>query len=155
MQVEGVTGGAEEAGHTAWMLLRSFDWGLGRRVGSPKSKAKDREGAEAFVNEITVSKEQDGSSAGLLRLALWGKAKKATVEFVRTGSNDRAFTYMKFDLENVLFSKYSVASGGDRPTESLALNFTKVTYRNDDSDVKNEGGPPDRFEYDLATGKGG
>ena len=38
--------------------------------------------------------------------------------------------YLSIELENAMISNYSVSSGGDRPTESLALNFTKITYNN-------------------------
>ena len=45
-------------------------------------------------------------------------------------------------------------SGGDRPMESLSLNFTKITYNNIGMGAANETGQPDRAEWDLSAGKG-
>jgi type VI secretion system secreted protein Hcp len=154
MQVAGVTGDVEEKGHIGWIELNSFQWGVGRGIGSPKSGAKDREGAEASVSELTVSKTQDNATTKLMRLALWGKGKKVEIHFTRTGSNKEQIPYLKYELEDVLLSGYSMSSGGDRPSESVSLNFTKVTYTNLESKDTNEEGDPDRFQYDLATGVG-
>jgi type VI secretion system secreted protein Hcp len=154
LQVEGVTGDVEEAGHTGWIQLNSFQWGVGRGIGSPKSKAKDREGGEASVSEITVAKSQDNATTQLMRLALWGKAKKAKVEFTRTGDNKQQIAFLKYELEDVLFSGYSMSSGGDRPSESLSLNFTALTFTNLESTDTMEDGTPDRLAYNLATGVG-
>ena len=154
LQIDGVTGDVEEAGHTGWIQLNSFQWGVGRGIGSPKSSSKDREGAEASVSEITVTKMEDNATTQLMRLGLWGKSKKAKVEFTRTGDANTQIAYLKFELEDVLISGYSTSSGGDRPSESLSLNFTKVTFTNLESKDTMEDGTPDRFQYDLATGKG-
>ena len=154
MQVEGVKGDVQEAGHKDWIQLYSFNWGLGRGIGSPKGSDKDRESTAPSVSEISVTKVNDNASTGLMRLALWGKGKKVEIHFTRTGDDKKEDEYLKYELENVLFSGYSVSSGGDRPTESLSLNFTKITFHNLDSKAKNEAGEPDRMSYDLATGKG-
>ena len=36
---------------------------------------------------------------------------------------------MTIELVNVMISGFSTHSGGDRPSESITLNFTKVTYK--------------------------
>ncbi len=154
MKVDGVKGDVQEAGHKDWIQLNSFSWGAGRGIGSPKSSAKDRESSAASVSEITVSKVNDSATTGLIRLALWGKGKKVEIHLTRTGDDKKEVEYLKYELENVLFSGYSTSTGGDRPSESLSLNFTKVTLSNLDSKEKNDDGEPDRMCYDLATGIG-
>jgi type VI secretion system secreted protein Hcp len=57
-------------------------------------------------------------------------------------------------LTNTLISGFSMSSGGDRPTESITLNFTKITYNNIGMGAANETGNPDRAEYDLETHTG-
>jgi hypothetical protein len=49
-----------------------------------------------------------------------------------------------------------MSSGGDRPSESISLNFTKITMSNAPAgaDTTATGGP-DRPYYDLATHAGG
>ncbi len=154
MKVEDVKGDVEAAGFTEAFLLYSVEWGIRRAVGSPKSSAKDRESGAASVSEITVTKENDDTSTGLLRLAMWGKAKKAQIHFLRTGDNQKMEEYLTYELENVLLSDYSTASAGDRPTEKLSLNFTTIAITSVDCIANHETGTPDRCKYDLATGKG-
>jgi type VI secretion system secreted protein Hcp len=154
MKVDGVNGDVDEAGHKQWIQLNSLQWGVGRGIGSPKSSSSDRESSEASVSEVTVAKTLDESTTELLRQALWGKGKKVEIHFTRTGDNKQQIPYLKFILENVLLSGYSLSSGGDRPSESVSLNFTKIQLSNLESKATNEDGSPDRLEYDLATGVG-
>jgi type VI secretion system secreted protein Hcp len=154
MKVEGIQGDVTEEGHPMWIEITSFNWGAGRSITSPKNSGADREGAEAAVSEISVNKVNDVASTGLLRLALWGKGKKVEIHFTRTGSDKKQVPYLKYELDDVLFSSYSVGSTGERPAESLTLNFTKITYSNIDSKKSNDDNSPDRVQYDLTTGVG-
>jgi type VI secretion system secreted protein Hcp len=38
------------------------------------------------------------------------------------------------ELEEAIVSSYSASSGGDRPSESFSLNFTKISYQYDKFD---------------------
>jgi type VI secretion system secreted protein Hcp len=79
------------------------------------------------------------------------KGVDVKIEFVRTGNNNKAETYLKFTLTNTVLSGYSISSGGDRPTETISLNFTKFEY--DYSGLKTDGtaGDPNKFIYDMAA----
>jgi type VI secretion system secreted protein Hcp len=61
--------------------------------------------------------------------------------------------YFSIELEGCGVSGFSMSSGGDRPTESLSLNFDKVKLGyspvGDDLD-----GKPVYYSWDLATAKG-
>ena len=52
MKVDGIKGDVTEAGHADWIEINSFQWGVGRGIGSPKSSASDRESSEASVSEV-------------------------------------------------------------------------------------------------------
>jgi type VI secretion system secreted protein Hcp len=60
--------------------------------------------------------------------------------------------YAEYKLSDVLISGYSVSSGGDRPSESLSLNFTKIEYtyntQNPDGTIGSA-----TTAYDLALAK--
>ena len=47
----------------------------------------------------------------------------------------------------------SISSGGDRPSESLSLNFTKIAYKNLNMTDTNAAGSPDTVTYDVAQAK--
>ena len=57
---------------------------------------------------------------------------------------------MQLVLTNCMISGYSASSGGDRPTESLSLNFTKVEFKNIGMGAAGETGSPEAVTYDLA-----
>jgi type VI secretion system secreted protein Hcp len=62
---------------------------------------------------------------------------------------------MEITLENTLISSYSMSSGGDRPMESLSLNFTKIEFKAIPYDEKGKAGSPATVNYNLATGTKG
>ncbi|MDA1073591.1 MAG: type VI secretion system tube protein Hcp, partial [Proteobacteria bacterium] len=39
--------------------------------------------------------------------------------------------YLTVELTDAIVSSYSASSGGDRPSESFSLNFTKIMYKYD------------------------
>lgn len=153
MEYEGIKGDVTAEGHIDWIEVNSFQWGVGRGVTSPIGGSKDREASAPSISEITITKVSDKASANLLREALWGEGKKVKFDFCKT-DKDKFQPYYQFELEEVLVSGYSLSSGGDRPQESLSLNFTKITFNDIEMGSKNEDGSPDRVYYDLAKGKG-
>lgn len=126
-----IKGESEIEGYKDWITLESCQWGVGRGLADPSStgSSSTREGTKASVSEITVSKVLDNSSPGLLRDALDGKIDTTVkITFLRTGQG-KPEPYLEFILEKCGLSGYSMSSGGDRPGETLALNFTKVEYK--------------------------
>jgi len=153
MEIEGVKGDVTAEGHKDWIEVQSFQWGVGRGITTPVGGSKDREASAPSVSEIVVTKVSDMASANLMRDALWGEGKKIKIDFCKT-DKDKFEPYYQFELEEAMLSGYSVSSGGDRPTESLSINFTKITFNDITMGSKNEDGSPDRVYFDLAAGKG-
>jgi type VI secretion system secreted protein Hcp len=57
---------------------------------------------------------------------------KAEIHFLQTGGADKKQqVYLKIELEDAIVSSYSTSSGGDRPSESLSINFVKISYQYD------------------------
>ena len=77
------------------------------------------------MSEITVTKDQDTSTGPFLTAALQGEGVTVIIDFVKTSSGQLA-KYMEYTLTNTMISGFSTSSGGDRPSESISLNFTKV-----------------------------
>lgn len=158
MKIDGVDGSVTAVGHEKWIELDSCQLGVNRHITSPTGRGTNREASAPAVSEIVVTKSLDCASAELFKLSLWGEGKKTKIDFCKT-DKDKFETYFSYELENTLISSYSVSgTGGDassRPMESLALNFTKITYVTTLMDDKNAGGKPSRAMWDLAQGKGG
>lgn len=126
-----IKGGVEEAGHEGWINVDSVQFGVGRAVTSSGS-GSDRETSNPSFSEITFSRGTDKASPELFMQAIAGKSLGiATVHFVQTGGVDKKQTYLTMEFDEAIVTSYSASSGGDRPSESFALNFTKVTMQYD------------------------
>lgn len=147
-----IKGNVTEDGHKDWIELNSAQWGVGRGISSPTGASANRESSAPSVSEITVTKLTDAASAKLLNEALQGEGKKVIIDFCKTDAG-KLEVYMTFTLENTMISGFSISSGGDRPMESLSLNFTKVEYKHTPMGAAADTGSPETVTYDLALAK--
>jgi type VI secretion system secreted protein Hcp len=151
MNVDGVTGDVTATGHESWIEVSSFQWGVGRGITMPVGGSKDREAGVPSVSEVVITKISDVATADLLKKALTGDGVTVKFDFCMTGTTQ--FTpYYQFELTNTLISGFSMSSGGDRPMESISLNYTEVQFSDYEISDKNDPGSPARVGYNLATG---
>jgi type VI secretion system secreted protein Hcp len=156
MKFGGIMGNVTAAGHTQWIELNSLQWGVGRGVSSPTGSSADRESSAPSVSEVTVTKDNDTASDGLLTEAFTGdgggNGASVQIDLTRTQSG-QLVVFQTIMLSNVIISGYSTTSGGDRPTESLSLNFTKIAVTNTPMQADGTTGSPSTTTYDLAQAK--
>lgn len=131
--------------------LQSFQWGLGIGVSSPSASSNnERSTSQPSFSEITVTKPFDLASCQLMQKAAAGDELDVEITFLKSAGGQNK-PYMIVHLFNVLISGVSQSSGGDMPSESYSLNYTKIelTYVSQDStsDLKGK----DKFLYNLAT----
>jgi len=138
--------------HKGWVELNSFQWGVGRGISSPTGAAADRESSAPSVSEIVVTKSNDLSSTKFLNEAYQGEGQKVTIDFCKTDKGQLS-VYLTYTLEDCMISGYSISSGGDRPSESLSLNFTKIETKFTGMDDTGALGSPDTVTYDIASAK--
>lgn len=151
MNYDGIPGEVTTEGYSKWIELASFQFGVGRGIAAAGGQST-RESSQASVSEITVTKQTDGSSPKLFVEALAGTLdKKVTIAMTRTAAG-KVQTYMQYITEGTGISGYSLSTGGDRPSESLSLNFDKIEFKyflvGDDL-----AGSPEQVGYNLATAK--
>jgi type VI secretion system secreted protein Hcp len=150
MNWDGITGDVTTQGFEKWIELTSFQWGVGRGIGSAMSGQASRESSIPSVSEIVVTKRMDGSSPGLWTDSVAGQLN-TTVKIAFTTTSQGATTqFLNYELTNTGLSGYSLSSGGDMPTESLSLNFTKVVWSFTGTDPSVSGTPVTQG-YDLTT----
>jgi type VI secretion system secreted protein Hcp len=154
---DAIPGDVTTAGHELWIEVNSFQWGVGRGITSAAGGSADREGSTPSVSEVVLTKNTDAASTNFLRAAVGvgpgAEGKTVKIDFCKTDAAQPE-PYLQFELDNTLVSGYSMSSGGDRPSESVTLNFTKVTMNNIGMGAANETGQPDRAIWDLALQKG-
>jgi type VI secretion system secreted protein Hcp len=74
------------------------------------------------------------------------------IDFCKT-DKDKLEVYATYKLSDCMVSGYSVSSGGDRPTESISLNFTKIIYEFTEMKSKNEGGDKPVTGWNIGEAK--
>jgi len=130
MKYGSIAGDVTESGHTGWIELNSFQWGVGRGVSTATGSGEDREASSPSVSEITVTKDLDKASIKLLTEAYQGDGggdgATVQIDFVRTAAGAQQI-FLTVTITDVMISGFSWSSGGDRPSESLSLNFVKIT----------------------------
>ena len=129
-----ITGDATQTDHVGWMDITSMHWSVNRNVNTTVGAASNREASEPNLSEVTLTKISDGSHAALYQAATTGKKPMtATIDLVNTGKPGKI--YCQYVLQNALVSGFQSGSNGDRPTETLTLNFTQknVNYTKEDA----------------------
>lgn len=152
MNWDGITGDVTTQGFEKWIELTSFQWGIGRGIGSAMSGQASRESSIPSISEIVVTKRMDSSSPGLWTDSVAGQLNTTVKISFTTTSQGATTEFLKYELTNTGLSGYSLSSGGDMPTESLSLNFTKVswTFISTDPSVS---GTPTTQGYDMTLAK--
>ena len=149
-----IKGNATHDKHKEWLDVQSLQWSTSRQITTRAGAAQNREASEPSLSEVSLFKEMDGASPKLLTEALTGAAgKKVEIHLVSTGSP--GVTYAEYELTNGLLSSYSMSTGGDRPTETLTISFTKIQFKYTPYDDKHKAGDPITVSYDVSTTKSG
>jgi type VI secretion system secreted protein Hcp len=151
LHMEGLEGDVTAAGHEGWIECESLQWGVGRSISTPTGSSQERESSAPSISEVSVVKNMDKCTPKLFEQACVGTSKLVKIDLVQTG--EQLDTYMSYELENSLISGYSVSSGGDRPSESVSLNFTKLVMKYTPYDNKHNPGSPIPAGYDVSLGK--
>lgn len=145
-----VKGETTQSAHKEWIEVHSLQFGVGRGISSGVGGGSKREASAPSVSEIVLSKTFDISSPLLLKEAIGGKAVEAKIELTQTDNSGKHVAYQKYILTNTLISGYSISSGGDRPSESLSLNFTKIDSEYLNIDDKFNSKTTGHVIYDIA-----
>lgn len=146
-----VKGSVTEANHVDWVELSSFQWGLGRGVSQVVGSSHDREVSAPSISEVVVTKNFDKASNSLFQAAIGADDETCKIHFCRSDKGVIE-TFWEIELSNTLISGWSVSSGGDRPSESISLNFSKIISSVKTADVSGDTSSA-RVLYDLATAK--
>jgi type VI secretion system secreted protein Hcp len=153
MKYGALDGEVTAVGYEKWIELNSFQWGVGRGISAGAGGASKREASAPSISEITVSKTMDSFSPLALKEAIGGKGVTVKIDLTRTDAAGKHVAFEKYVLDGTMISGYSISSGGDRPSESLSLNFTKVDSEYIKIDDKFATVPTGHVVYDLTHAK--
>ncbi len=143
-----VLGDVEESGHRNWIALSAVSWGVARAA--TEFTGGGREVAAPRVGELTLAKDEDVASIPLIQESLAGEGRDAQIDFVRTGQ-DPMEIYYSIVLSGALVTAFSQSSAGERPVETVTLNFTKVTFTGTQMDRDAAGTSPVSYGWDVSA----
>ena len=137
-----------------WIELHSVQFGVGRALTQGGGSGGNREAGKASVSEVTVSKVCDESSVYLFQEACKGLATDCEIHLT-TVQKDTLQPYMEYKLTKCMISGFSTSSGGDRPSESISLNFLKIETAFTPYLATGAAGTPIKAFYDLTSATAG
>ena len=143
-----IKGAVTTDGWKEWIEIDSFQWGVGRGIGSATGGSESREASNPSISELVVTKRMDKSSPKLFEDAVGGDMSTEVVIHFTTTTKNTVVSYLELEFTNVGLSGFSMSSGGDKPTESLSLNFTKVSLKFTPK-AADLSGTPTTVGYDL------
>ncbi len=120
-----IKGDSVVKGHDDWITVSSVQFGVGRAV-STSGGGKDRETSNPSISEVSVTKTADRASCDLFAQAAGGKQLgTAKIDFIQQSEGEPQI-YMQIELDKPIVTGYTVSSGGERPEETISINFVKV-----------------------------
>lgn len=127
MQIQGIDGDVTAEGFEGWFEVFSFSWGVTNH--STGVGGGGGAGRPTFSDLSVMKPAGKGSPALFVNCASGRHFARAEVD-VAMATEGSLTVFEKFLLSDCLITSYQIGgSGGERPTESLSLNFTKIEFR--------------------------
>lgn len=146
-----IKGSCQLEGYKDKLQVDSCQWGVGIGVSPAGASNTTRTVSTPSISEITLSRQSDKATPPLLQLMTQADATpKVIISFTRNDTVAQNSKYMEFTLEDVFLSGLSISSGGDTPSESLSLNFSKITVDYFVQGLEGEADGKVSFIYDAA-----
>ena len=129
LKVDGIDGDSTRKGFEKQIAVLSFSWG-----GSNPSTigvTGGGGGGKGTVSSLSVMKKADGSSPKFYQKCMEGEHIPKAVLTLNKAGGKASVDFIKYELEHVYISsvQYSGSEGGDdAPTESVSIDFGKLTY---------------------------
>ena len=123
IKIDGIPGESKGDKHVDEIDVLSYSWGV-TQTGSSVIGGGGGAGKASF-DDLTFSHNLDKASPKLLVFSASGEHIPKVVLTVRKAGTDPQ-EYLKITLEEVLVSSVKQSGSGDRPTETVTLNFAKI-----------------------------
>jgi len=155
LQIDGIKGESADARHTGWIECTSINWSITQPKCATASTGGGHTAERAELGDIVISKLVDLSSPMLAQLCACGKTiPKARLEMQRADADGVPIKYFEVELENVLVAHIAPHfAGGNFPTESLSLKFSRVRWRYTQQRIGGGSGGNTAGGWDLATNR--
>ena len=152
LEIEGIKGESSDAKHKDTIEIESFSWGATQ--GTTRSAGGGGGAGKVQFQDFSFVKATDQSSPALFLAVATGRHIKKAVLFVRKAGGEQQ-EYMKVTLEDCLVSSFKATpqAPGVGQTESVSLDFAKITFEYRRQLPDGSLGGPVKTGYDLKANK--
>lgn len=120
-----ITGESTDSKHSGWIEINSMQLGVANQTSLSGGQIT---GGKSTRSDLTLTKLLDKSSPPLFLGCAQGTTYPTlTLELTTPNSSGTALTFYKITLTNVIVSSLSSAANGERPGETVALSYEKIT----------------------------
>ncbi|KAF1045360.1 Hcp family type VI secretion system effector [Xylophilus sp.] len=151
VKLPNIKGQTQVKGFEDQLEVYSFQFGAGLHV-TPGTTNSERTVGTASFSEVTLTRNSDSATPQLLQHLAAGEvlAGDTIVTFVREDKGEK-LPLLIVTLTDVILSTVSISSGGDLPSETIALNYAviKVDYTKQKEEGSKEGVAP--FGWNIST----
>jgi len=109
--------------YPGWVELSSLQFGV-TNTAAPAGGGSGT--GKPSASDITVTKTLDTVTVPVLRDLLTGATLSPVLIAFTTKDASATTEYLRYTASGVVLTGYSLATGGDRPSESLSLRFSKI-----------------------------
>lgn len=132
MEITGptVAGETSDSKHTDQIQVLSWSHSFNQPTSPTRSSAGGGTVEQANHSDFSFTKYTDSSTDDLLKLCWQGnQIEKCTFYAYRADGDNEPVLYLLIEMEMVIVSNVSIGGAtGDMPTETISLNYGKVTY---------------------------
>lgn len=152
LEIKDLKGNCTINGHADQIILNSFSHGVALPLSNDAANTERTAGRPQF-SEMNFSKMTDQSTPALYAACTEGKKLGDATIHIGRNEGGAFMSLMKYVLTNAMISNINTSGGGGIPSDSFAVNFTKIksefTQQNPDSTKKGTAS----FGWDLTTNK--
>ena len=157
LKVQDHPGESEDTDHNEWIDILSWSWGMSQSANAQMGGGGGV--AQASVQDLSCVKFCDKSTPALMHTCLTGKhIGKAELQCTKATGSDKggALAYIVMVMEDIIISSVMTghSSGADRMTESVTLNFAKVSYKYTVQTADGGEGETPTVEWNIKLGEG-
>jgi type VI secretion system secreted protein Hcp len=123
-----INGESALTGYEKCIEVMSYSHGVSNPIQSTTSNS-GRTVGRPYFQELTISKPMDAATPDLNYYCALGKnLGKTQLYLVRQDADSKNLAYMVYEMTDTMISSVSVGGGGGVPMETIALNFSAVTW---------------------------
>ena len=131
-----IKGECTTSGYEGWINVDNVAFGVGRSIQSVSEGSDKRDVSTPTISEVAISRSTDLASPEFFFQACGGQTLElATINIVQVENNEPK-VHVAIELTDPIVSGYSISTGGDNPSESVTLNFTKISFQYNSFDGK-------------------